>query len=100
MLNYSSGTTGEPKGILHAQKDLPISAQLYAADAIGMTEADRTFAVAKLFFTYGSGNNLIYPWYLGASVVISPLPSRVATKGRVYCLLEGRVSLWPVYRHW
>ena len=79
MLNYSSGTTGEPKGIPHAQKDLPISAQLYGVDAIGLGEDDRTLSVAKLFFTYGSGGNLIWPWYAGASVVLTPAPSRVAT---------------------
>ena len=77
-LNYSSGTTGEPKGIPHAHKDLPLSAQLYGVDAIGLCEVDRTFSVAKLFFTYGLGNNLVYPWYLGASVVLSPAPPRVA----------------------
>jgi benzoate-CoA ligase family protein len=77
-LNYSSGTTGDPKGIPHAHKDLPLSAQLYGVDAIGLSEDDRTFAIAKLFFTYGLGNNLIYPWYLGASVVLSPAPPRVA----------------------
>lgn len=79
MLNYSSGTTGEPKGIPHAHKDLPLTAQLYAVDAIGLREDDVTFSVAKLFFTYGSGGNLIWPWYAGASVILSAAPSRVAT---------------------
>ncbi|MCC6224191.1 MAG: benzoate-CoA ligase family protein [Thermoleophilia bacterium] len=78
MLNYSSGTTGEPKGIPHAHKDLPLSAQLYAVDAMGYCERDRTASVAKLFFTYGSGGNLIYAWYAGASIVLTPAPSRVA----------------------
>jgi benzoate-CoA ligase family protein len=77
-LNYSSGTTGEPKGIPHAHKDLPLSSQLYGVDAVGLRGDDRTFSIAKLFFTYGSGGNLIYPWYIGASVVLSPAPSRVA----------------------
>ena len=71
MLNYSSGTTGEPKGIPHAQKDLPLTAQLYAIDAIGLREDDVTFSVAKLYFTYGSGSNLIWPWYAGASVILA-----------------------------
>lgn len=78
MLNYSSGTTGEPKGIPHAHKDLPISAQLYGVEGIGLHEDDRTFSVAKLFFTYGSGGNLIWPWYAGASIILSSAPSRIA----------------------
>jgi benzoate-CoA ligase family protein len=79
MLNYSSGTTGEPKGIPHAHKDLPLTAQLYAVDAIGLRADDRTFSVAKLFFTYGSGGNLIWPWYAGAGIILSSAPSRLAT---------------------
>jgi len=79
MLNYSSGTTGEPKGIPHAHKDLPITGQLYAVEGIGLRESDTTFSVAKLFFTYGSCGNMIWPWCIGASVIFQPAPSRVAT---------------------
>ncbi len=78
-LNYSSGTTGEPKGILHAQKDLPLTAQLWGVDVFGIQESDRTFAAAKLFFTFGTGGNLIFPWYVGASVVLFAGPPRVAS---------------------
>lgn len=69
-LNYSSGTTGEPKGIPHAHKDLPITAQLVGVDTLGLTASDRTFAAAKLFFTFGTGGNLIFPWYVGGAVVL------------------------------
>ncbi len=69
-LNYSSGTTGEPKGILHSHKDYPLTAQLWGVNVLGLTENDRTFAGAKLFFTFGLGGNLIFPWYVGASVVL------------------------------
>ncbi len=79
MLNYSSGTTGEPKGILHAHKDLPLTAQLWAVNVLGLHESDRTFAVSKLFFTFGTGGNLLFPWYVGASVVLYAGSSRVAT---------------------
>lgn len=77
-LNYSSGTTGEPKGILHAHKDLPLTAQLWGVNVLGLGESDRTFAVAKLFFTFGTGGNLIFPWYAGASVVLYPGPPAAA----------------------
>lgn len=77
-LNYSSGTTGEPKGIVHAHQDLPLTAQLWGVDVLGLREDDRTFAVAKLFFTFGTGGNLVFPWYVGASVVLYPGPPRDA----------------------
>ncbi len=69
-LHYSSGTTGMPKGVLHAHKDYPLIARLSGVDVFGMTEEDRTFSVAKLFFVYGIGGNLIFPWYVGASCVL------------------------------
>ena len=69
-LHYSSGTTGVPKGMFHAHKDYPLIGQLSGVDLFGMTEEDRTFSVAKLFFVYGIGGNLIFPWYVGASCVL------------------------------
>ncbi|TAH50862.1 MAG: benzoate-CoA ligase family protein [Chloroflexota bacterium] len=78
-LNYSSGTTGEPKGILHAHKDLPLTSQLWAVNVLRMRESDRTFATAKLFFTFGTGGNLVFPWYVGASCVLMAAPPRIAT---------------------
>jgi benzoate-CoA ligase family protein len=77
-LNYSSGTTGEPKGILRAHKDYPISAELWGVNVLGLREDDRTFGVPKLFFTFGLGGNLIFPWYVGASIVLYAGPPRIA----------------------
>ena len=75
-LHYSSGTTGMPKGVLHAHKDYPLIAQLSGVNFFGLTENDRTFSVAKLFFVYGIGGNLIFPWYVGASCVLYAGPPR------------------------
>lgn len=69
-LHYTSGTTGQPKGLFHAHKDYPLIAHNTGVALLGLTEADRTFAVAKLFFVYGLGGNLIMPWYVGASIVL------------------------------
>ena len=77
-LNYSSGTTGEPKGIPHAHKDYPLCAQLWGVDVLGLTAADRTLGAPKLFFTFGLGGNLIFPWYVGASVVLFAGSPRVS----------------------
>ena len=77
-LNYSSGTTGQPKGIFHAHRDYALTAQLWGADVLGLTAEDRTFSVAKLFFTFGLGGNLLFPWWVGASVVLYPGSPRQA----------------------
>ena len=78
-LNFSSGTTGEPKGIYHTHADLPLTAQLLAVDVLGLQADDRTFSVAKLFFAYGLGGNLVFPWYVGGSAVLYSGSPRVAT---------------------
>lgn len=76
-LNYSSGTTGEPKGVFHAHKDYPLIAQLSGVNLFGINKSDRTFSAAKLFFVYGIGGNLIMPWHVGAGTVLCPEPSRM-----------------------
>lgn len=78
-LNYSSGTTGRPKGIFHSHQDFALTAQLWGVDVLGLREQDRTFSVAKLFFVFGLGGNLIFPWFVGASVVFHPGSPRIAT---------------------
>ena len=77
-LNYSSGSTGTPKGILHAHKDLILTAVLWGQNVLGMRESDRTFALAKLFFTFGTGGNLLMPFSVGASTVLYAGSPRVA----------------------
>src|SRR5260370_9340626 len=78
-MNYPSAAPGEPKGCFHAKKDLPLTAQLWGVNVLGLRESDRTFAVAKLFFTFGTGGNLIFPWYVGASIILYSGPARIAT---------------------
>lgn len=77
-LHYSSGTTGQPKGMFHAHKDYALIAQNTGVELFGLTADDRTFSVAKLFFVYGLGGNLVQPWYVGASIVLYPGSPRMA----------------------
>lgn len=69
-LYYSSGTTGQPKGIHHAHKDYALTAQHSGVELFGLQPEDRTFSVSKFFFVYGMGGNLIFPWYAGASLIL------------------------------
>lgn len=69
---YSSGTTGFPKGTVHLQHDMAFCAEHYARAVLGIGPGDRSFSVAKLFFAYGLGNALYFPFYVGASTVLMP----------------------------
>ena len=77
---YSSGSTGFPKGCVHLQHDMVVCAESYAKAVLGITERDRFFSVAKLFFAYGLGNGLYFPLAVGATSILwpgSPAPANV-----------------------
>jgi benzoate-CoA ligase family protein len=71
---YSSGSTGTPKGCVHLQHDMVICAELFGKGVLGIQESDRTFSVAKLFFAYGLGNALYFPFSVGATTTLWPGP--------------------------
>src|SRR6202165_1503929 len=71
---YSSGTTGFPKGAGQPHHDIVFTVACYAQGILGMTAADRTFSVAKLFFAYGLGNALTFPFAVGATTILWPGP--------------------------
>ena len=82
---YSSGTTGFPKGAVHLHHDIVHTVICYAQEVLGITEADRTFSVAKLFFAYGLGNALTFPFAVGATTILWPGPP---TPPNVYAQIE------------
>ncbi|WP_440112957.1 benzoate-CoA ligase family protein [Acidovorax sp. BL-A-41-H1] len=67
---YSSGSTGKPKGTVHTHGNLWWTAELYGKPVLGLTEQDRCFSAAKLYFAYGLGNSLTFPLSVGATVVL------------------------------
>ncbi len=66
---YSSGSTGNPKGTVHLHHDMVYAAETYARSILKIRESDRCFSAAKLFFAYGLGNGLYFPFSVGASAV-------------------------------
>jgi benzoate-CoA ligase family protein len=67
---YSSGTTGRPKGVVHLQHDMRFCVDAYARPVLDLQEQDVTFSVSKLYFAYGLGNGLYFPFGVGATTVL------------------------------
>jgi benzoate-CoA ligase family protein len=83
---YSSGSTGSPKGCVHLHHDMVVCSELYAKPTLGITSADRFFSVAKLFFAYGLGNGLYFPFAVGATTILWPGPP---TASNVFNVIES-----------
>ena len=77
---YSSGSTGSPKGVIHLHSHLVQTAALYGIGVLGISAEDRVFSAAKLFFAYGLGNGMSFPFLVGATSILMagrPTPSSV-----------------------
>ncbi len=73
---YSSGSTGRPKGIVHLQHDMLYTHLSYARHVLDIGPHDRCFSPPKIFFAYGFGNSVTFPFAAGASsVLLSERPS-------------------------
>src|SRR3954466_7430579 len=84
---YSSGSTGNPKGVTHAHSSLQATADTYGAQVLGIGPHDLMFSAAKLFFAYGLGNSMTFPMAVGAATVLfpdRPTPDAVLATMRQY----------------
>ena len=69
---YSSGSTGRPKGIVHLQHDMAYSDQAFAQNVLKLKPDDICFSVPKMFFAYGFGNSITFPFSAGAATLLLP----------------------------
>jgi 4-hydroxybenzoate-CoA ligase len=77
---YTSGSTGEPKGVKHVHTTPMAAARLMGQRVVGIREDDIVFSAAKLFFSYGMGNAMAFPMSVGATTVLlsqRPTPDTV-----------------------
>lgn len=73
---YSSGSTGTPKGVMHCHSHLIHTAVLYGLGILNMQQQDVVFSAAKLFFAYGLGNGMSFPFLVGAcSILLEQRPT-------------------------
>jgi benzoate-CoA ligase family protein len=69
---YSSGSTGRPKGIVHLQHDMAYSEAAFARNVLKLRDGDICFSVPKIFFAYGFGNSITFPFSAGAATLLLP----------------------------
>jgi len=76
---YSSGSTGRPKGIVHLQHDMAYSEIAFARNVLKLAPGDICFSVPKIFFAYGFGNSVTFPFSAGATTLLLPGQPKPAT---------------------
>jgi len=66
---YTSGTTGQPKAVIHVQKSIPTLGR-YLGPVYGVGPGERIFCSSKLFFAFSLGHVLLGGLQLGATVIL------------------------------
>jgi benzoate-CoA ligase family protein len=73
---YSSGSTGDPKGVVHTHAHLYWATELFGLAAQGVSAQDVILCPPKMFFAFGLGNQVYFPLRAEASVVVDSNPVR------------------------
>ncbi len=73
MVMYTSGTTGEPKGVVHSHNTLFAIARAWA-ESMAMTDAEVTCAPSGLTGLAGLSYNLLIPLLVGGTAVYRDVP--------------------------
>lgn len=71
---YSSGSTGAPKAAVHSHETIHAASRLFPEAVLKIRPDDRSFAVPKLFFTFGLGVGMYIPLRAGSTVILNPRP--------------------------
>lgn len=69
---YTSGSTGDAKGVKHVHSNLMATASLFGQGILRICEDDVVHSASKLFFAYGLGNAMTFPMSVGATAALWP----------------------------
>ena len=81
---YTSGTSGRPRGVVHAHRALRARRMMWH-DWYGLREDDRVLHAGAFNWTYTLGTGLMDPWTIGATALI---PAPGTTPDRLPLLLR------------
>ncbi|MBI4649861.1 benzoate-CoA ligase family protein [Candidatus Desantisbacteria bacterium] len=67
---YSSGTTGKPKAVIHTHFGPVEIYNTYATEILSISSTDKVLSTARMFFGYGLGGSLFFPIMAGAMTIL------------------------------
>lgn len=67
---YTTGSSGNPKGVMHLQKSMVNCVENYGKGVLGLNENDIIYSVSKMAHTYGLGNTTFQTYGAGATSVV------------------------------
>jgi acyl-coenzyme A synthetase/AMP-(fatty) acid ligase len=75
VMLFTSGSTGQPKPVLHTHGDFATGSLNYGQHVLSLTASDCLYTPSRIFFAYGL-HNLMLALQAGASVLLAgPLPA-------------------------
>lgn len=90
LIGFTSGTTGEPKGTMHFQRDLLAICDAYGARVLKASPEDRFIGSPPLAFTFGLGGLVLFPLRIGAASI---LPEKTAPADLIDAIERDRASV-------
>lgn len=90
LIGFTSGTTGEPKGTMHFQRDLLAICDAYGARVLKASPDDRFIGSPPLAFTFGLGGIVLFPLRIGAAAI---LPAKAAPPDLVEAIERHRATV-------
>jgi acyl-coenzyme A synthetase/AMP-(fatty) acid ligase len=90
LITFTSGTTGEAKGIVHGQRYLP-GQRLQAEHWLGASDGDLVWCTAASGWSKSARNVFIAPWIAGAAALLHD--ARFEPAERLRILAAERVNL-------